>query len=898
MLQNVDACSGCGWRHQLAAALFVASGNASWADAAKRDVLRQATALTPASGSWFAGSERALQQLVASYDVVYEVCDSAERRAIEAALAACADYLYESPPAGIGVAADMASRLMNPAADRLAAVGLIALALPAHANASAWLGQSVREFTWMLQNGVMRDGQWHEPSTRYHGRVLAAFIPFAYALRHAGVMDVFQGSGLAARNFKLFVGWYTNIQTPPDKTMGGCALTPALSDGNWETVWEVTLGWAAGGFEDSDPTYARRLFRAWERACAPVGLEPSPPNQLASLLFIPREPFLGSGKKTKQQLEREMRHARASTILSGYAVLEQPALEASRPYFIMSTATQRQTEGHEHPDRGSFSLYSHDVPLVIDPGVGWCGYNWFGEIPKDRADPTSTAFDQNLTFGAWYRGSQSHSMVNFATEGPCILPENETWRPAGAYGHEWGLRGAAWVDTHVFSAAMDYVDLNVTRAVQSSQRPGVAAYHRRVFANRADDAYLIWDMVDAPLAAEDCEAATFNLHVLTQLGWPGKIGCAKVPSAAAAAAATSLECRALENMTLDVTLLLPTDALKRNLLHVEADPLPIQFVGMTGTVGAQPGLGMPSTGGALGGDWNAAENMVPRVAHYPPRTPTWLRVNGATALLQGGTGSGGQPLAPCAGFLTLLQPRNTTTLAAKVAISAFEQVQGFSLGSSAVTLQTELPLGPDNSSQHNTLYLLGDRPESDVGPQLRGVAAVVGWDNIPSSSSLDAPESLMPGIRIGHVLLVKASRLDTGNRLGASRPLSLRTKYGSNVTLTMRSLQRDTGLEQYTLRVQELEPARRGQPVMLSLTLPWGVPLPVQVNVWRGAHVWHVANSTKSAAGAERQPVVEFEVLPGLDYLIERECIRSSKAGYNDGKGGWLCSPGHPYSEL
>jgi hypothetical protein len=26
--------------------------------------------------------------------------------------------------------------------------------------------------------------------------------------------------------------------------MGGCALTPALSDGNWETVWEVTLGWA------------------------------------------------------------------------------------------------------------------------------------------------------------------------------------------------------------------------------------------------------------------------------------------------------------------------------------------------------------------------------------------------------------------------------------------------------------------------------------------------------------------------------------------------------------------------------------------------------------------------------------------------------------------------------
>ena len=76
------------------------------------------------------------------------------------------------------------------------------------------------------------------------------------------------------------------VQTPADRTMGGCSLTPALSDGNWETVWEVTLGWAAGAYALTDPTYAAELWAAWERACAPVGLEPSPPAWMNSLLFI------------------------------------------------------------------------------------------------------------------------------------------------------------------------------------------------------------------------------------------------------------------------------------------------------------------------------------------------------------------------------------------------------------------------------------------------------------------------------------------------------------------------------------------------------------------------------------------------------------------------------------
>ena len=45
-------------------------------------------------------------------------------------------------------------------------------------------------------------------------------------------------------------------------------------------MWEVTLGWAAAAYAKSDPAYAAELWLAWERACAPMGLEPSPPDQV------------------------------------------------------------------------------------------------------------------------------------------------------------------------------------------------------------------------------------------------------------------------------------------------------------------------------------------------------------------------------------------------------------------------------------------------------------------------------------------------------------------------------------------------------------------------------------------------------------------------------------------
>jgi hypothetical protein len=131
--KNISDNEGRGARHQLAASLYVMGhGNASaWGQLARRLVYEETLDQFKAiSGNWFAGPQRELEQLVASYDAVHGLFTAAEAAAIERCFAGAAQFLWEQDyPGGGGHAAeDMASRAMNPAADRLGALGLIALA--------------------------------------------------------------------------------------------------------------------------------------------------------------------------------------------------------------------------------------------------------------------------------------------------------------------------------------------------------------------------------------------------------------------------------------------------------------------------------------------------------------------------------------------------------------------------------------------------------------------------------------------------------------------------------------------------------------------------------------------------------------------------------------------------
>eukprot|EP00943_MAST-04B_sp_MAST-4B-sp1_P001449 g1449.t1 len=263
----------------------------------------------------------------------------------------------------------------------------------------------------------------------------------------------------------------------------------------------------------------------------------------------------------------------------------------------------------------------------------------------------------------------------------------------------------------------------------------------------------------------------------------------------------------------------------------------------TGKAGSVPEFKMAAVGGALGGDWNAAQNVAPKNAHWKPRTPTWIRIN-----------AGDDDI--CTGFLTILQPRSKSET--KVIVDSFEILND----GKAFAILTS---GGIDYSIH-TIYLLG------IQTQLQGIAAVIGLNANIGMHLLTKD--------LDHVELMQGSFLDVPK-------YSLQIRTSANVSLTIKSLSK----EQYSLRIHSSSSGSK--PVFVSAILPWDTP-PKQVNVWRGAHVWAVSNTTLNSGILE--PLVKFEALIGYDYLIERQCIRSKKAGYGD--GGWLCSPEKHVNEV
>lgn len=445
---------------QMAAVLYAGTGNATRAIQSKGYLLQHvrswAEGVTKESPNCMTGA-RELQTVCAAFDMIEAAAEFTpqERAVAERAMGNVAralmtrntsynayDYYLER------------YRLDNFNSDRIAAVGLFSLTFPTHPNSSAWLKHAAAELRWQLTNNIMADGAWPE-GPRYHGDVLRAFIPLAYAMRRNGPFDPF----VELPQLGKMAAYFLLLQTPPDKTLGGVALTPGVSDANWEANWEAVLGWAAGGVSGSDPLLAHAMMWGWERAGSPFSVEFSPANLIAGYVLV----------NTTVSAERGSTQRDSASLASGYVAIRSGG--DGGHYCLASVRTKRQSWEHHHPDRGGLSLYAFNTPVAIDPGVGDYG---------------------GTSFSDWFGASVSHNMVTIesASDSQTLSATGRVSRTSTRNTVGWGnSMGDATVEVSSFDEHLDYFSANITSA------SGLASYHRRVFFVAGAGFYVVFDSI-------------------------------------------------------------------------------------------------------------------------------------------------------------------------------------------------------------------------------------------------------------------------------------------------------------------------------------------------------------------------------------------------------------------
>lgn len=340
--------------------------------------------------------------------------------------------------------------------DRFIGVGMFSLCFPNHPKSGEWRAHALKQFEAQMKTFILSDGSVPE-SPRYHGGVLRALVPFAYAVKRNTGKNLFEN-----KKFKTILEWLVQIQTPPDPVFGKyimsggkvrnynmglmgkpsdrVVLVPGLGDANWANWWFATLGWAAPAYVESDPAFSGRLMWTWNRAGQPFAPELSPGNPLSA--FILSKPNL---KAIPQRLKSHL----FSDI--DYAILRSRFGREDEACMVFNCGPRRS---HQHNDRGSFSLYAYGLPLSLDPGVSDYG-------PSKKF---------------WYSRPKAHNSVTFG-------PEQAA-----------GLGGARTL-TFLSTKYLDYVAGNVPKP------EGVSSYTRHILFVKPDY-FVIWDEIKSGIYAE------------------------------------------------------------------------------------------------------------------------------------------------------------------------------------------------------------------------------------------------------------------------------------------------------------------------------------------------------------------------------------------------------------
>ena len=237
----------------------------------------------------------------------------------------------------------------------LSAVGVIGFAIR---NASL-VQFALDAFRSQIKNQLGDDGLWPESVHTYHFYPLTAFVYFAEACEHAGI-DLYNWEAKPGKSLK-------SMFTAPLEYMYPNFQLPAINDGWYSAYLPMNL-YEAAYKAWHNPMFAWVLENGY---AAEAGVQINTLSSgIWSLQGVPLYHFL-LGRKN---IERTAAPVFTSTNYTNFGLC------TLRNNQTMLTFHYGKFLGHGHLDKLSFTLYSHDTPMISDygtPGYGSKVLGWY-----------------------------------------------------------------------------------------------------------------------------------------------------------------------------------------------------------------------------------------------------------------------------------------------------------------------------------------------------------------------------------------------------------------------------------------------------------------------------------------------------------------------------------------
>lgn len=333
------------------------------------------------------------------------------------------------------------------------------MALPDFPNRKVWLYNAEAVLRAQLDLRLNPDGSWPE-SIRYHHASLEHFALYAKMWLHESGENWFESTRLP----EMF-GYTLNTQTPPYAYFGGKIATPPfgdhkLGDGSEFAVYGLYCGLLAR----YDKAAADRMYETWRLAGRPVKGLWGECAALENLLYPAQGEY-----RTAPGFALELKSSRAFPD-AGIYLFRKNYGQPEQNYLAVMASPKKIAHGHL--DQGSFVLYHHSVPVIMDSGIE--GY-----------------FDATTP---WHISSYSHGVMQFETKRTQFEKQRGGFinLTAGTYSLERG-----WSDGPDHSRVRD-VSTGGSREwirIEIENPEGQGLQQRTILADHEDESYLVTDQV-------------------------------------------------------------------------------------------------------------------------------------------------------------------------------------------------------------------------------------------------------------------------------------------------------------------------------------------------------------------------------------------------------------------